>query len=144
MHLSPPSTEPEHEMRIPEQRIWQAVIIQALMDASANGKRAEIQKAKREARSWLEDESADFHLVCENAGLHPSYVLQIAEHIRKKDYCWRTAPGSADNYEKRGGKERYQYEKQKEKERMQRLENMHAFHNSLDNALAGKSLLTDA
>lgn len=115
-----------------EKRIWQAVILQALMDASANGKRAETQKAKREARSWLEDNSADFQLVCENAGLQPHYVKRIADHVRKNDYQWRTPPGMAEDYEKRGGKERYAKERQWEEQRLERIRNTHNFLHLLD------------
>lgn len=137
MHTHPPRTP------IPdtngEQRVWQAVILQALMDASANGKRAEIQKAKREARLWLQGDSADFQLVCENAGLHPEYVRQIAEHVRKNDYQWRTPPGQAADYEKRGGKNRYQKERKWEQQRLERIRNAHQFLHMVDSNMPSPS-----
>jgi hypothetical protein len=43
-------------------RLWSAVILQALNDASGND-----QKARSEARSWLTGNSQDFRAVCEMA-----------------------------------------------------------------------------
>lgn len=82
--------------------LWAAVLVQAFQDAlwqdpvptpitasRADGKRREAMAAGVRARRWFERGGDDFRLVCEWAGLDPSYVR---EKFRKalKGYAIRT------------------------------------------------------
>lgn len=52
---------------VAERRLWTAVIVHAVQDWLSGTLRA-----KREAQTFLFEDSADFHQVCAGAGLDPS------------------------------------------------------------------------
>lgn len=56
------------------QRVWQAVIVQALQDATSQSYKSEARYEKRKAKQWLLGGSNDFTIVCENAGYDPVYI----------------------------------------------------------------------
>lgn len=72
-----------------EMALWSAVITQALMDAGSESKKREAQKEKAKAIRWLLGNSADFQIVCLNAGLNPVYVRQKALEAIARNCVWR-------------------------------------------------------
>ena len=62
----------------PEKRLFVAVLSQAIHDAFAEHVPP---MEKRQAQAWLMGNSADFKIICENAGRESKYVL---EKIRRK------------------------------------------------------------
>ena len=70
-------------MATAEQKLWQAVVNQALVDAVARpsgdpAQRRRMEHDRDEARTWLLGNSADFFRVCDMAGYAPSYVRKGA------------------------------------------------------------------
>ncbi len=61
-------------MTTPEQHLWRAVLGHAINDALSDPISAEMHKAKRAARAWLDRGGKDFRLVCTYAGLDPDAV----------------------------------------------------------------------
>lgn len=76
-----------------EPSLWKAVITQALMDAASNSSKSEAGKAKRDAISWLLNESSDFEYVCDNAGLDPAYVRKKVREALARECRWRLPAG---------------------------------------------------
>lgn len=59
----------------PEQRLWQAVLAQAINDATReSASREEDRMAMMEARAWLDRGGRDFRRCCTLAGLDPDAV----------------------------------------------------------------------
>ena len=59
----------------PEQRLWQAVLAQAINDATReSASSAEDRRAMPEARAWLDRGGHDFRRCCTFAGLDPDAV----------------------------------------------------------------------
>lgn len=54
--------------------LWNAVILQAITDATTNYKRTENRMEKIRATTWLLQNNTDFPLICHLAGHSPSYV----------------------------------------------------------------------
>lgn len=66
--------------------LWNAVIQQALSDATSESQDPEARRERSRARAWFESMSADFAEVCELAGFEPSQVRRIAlDHIAAID-----------------------------------------------------------
>ena len=60
---------------IPEQKLWQTVVIRALTEATAvDPYGAEARQAKHEADAWLRRGGKDFRMVCDLAGFDPHFV----------------------------------------------------------------------
>jgi len=57
---------------IPEQRLWQAVVNQAIHDACNTAWRHELEQMQ--AFSWFANGGKDFKMVCDMAGYSESYV----------------------------------------------------------------------
>lgn len=70
------------ENALPERRLMQAVILNAIADASGrgNGSRRPMQAAadRRIALRWFIDAGPDYQRICEFAGLHPETVRKYA------------------------------------------------------------------
>ena len=64
-----------------EEKLWRAVIIQAILDAShvASAPPNEVLKIKRDARTFLFRGGKDFETVCDMAGFHPETVRKRAK-----------------------------------------------------------------
>lgn len=75
----------EADCRIPEQRLFLAVLDRALMDARlARGKkRVGMSQDEWEARNWFKPHSRHFRFVCECAGLDPSYVRRVYDRMMR-------------------------------------------------------------
>jgi hypothetical protein len=72
-----PSMITEHEpVTSPDQNLWRMVIVQALIDATANPGTANKYRRRdiAEAREWLLRPSADFDTVCNLAGFDPLVI----------------------------------------------------------------------
>ena len=64
----------------PEQRLWRAVLGQALEDAFGPNRYEKTQRDRREAQVFLTDyEDVSFVSVCENAGFNPRYIKDKIE-----------------------------------------------------------------
>ena len=72
------STYASDKMDGPERRLFIAVLSQAVHDAFSSHVPG---LEKRQAQAWLMGNSADFKIICENAGRESKYVL---EKIRRK------------------------------------------------------------
>lgn len=68
--------EPNADNFAPEQRLFRAVICEAIRDAiSVPTERPDNRDVvKSRARTWFERGGADFRMVCEAAGLNPDHV----------------------------------------------------------------------
>lgn len=59
----------------PEQRLWQAVLHRAFLDATADDfARDEDRRAKRDAHRWITRCRSDFRQVCEMAGMDADFL----------------------------------------------------------------------
>ena len=56
---------------IPEQKLWRAVLLQAIEDAFGNNHSQVSMLERQIARDWMKDFNLDFANVCENAGFNP-------------------------------------------------------------------------
>ena len=67
-------------MVMPEEKLWKAVIIQAILDASrvSNAPPNEMSKIQQEAQKFLRG-TPDFYYVCDMAGLCPERVKKQAK-----------------------------------------------------------------
>lgn len=63
--------------------MWRAVITQALMDATSQSSKVEIQYEGRKAAVWLEGRNNDFHVVCRLAQMEPDYVRERSARALK-------------------------------------------------------------
>ena len=72
-----------------EMALWQAVITQALMDASCNSHKYEAKLEKLKATRWLLGGGKDFIAVCHHAGLEPSYVREKVRQALARNCRWR-------------------------------------------------------
>jgi hypothetical protein len=69
--------------------LWRAVIMQALIDAGNNFKRAEYKNYKAQAISWLSGNSDDFLEVCMLADMEPDYVKKMTKLALARNCKWR-------------------------------------------------------
>jgi hypothetical protein len=73
---------------IAENRMWTAVLMQAVLEWQSNNVRA-----SREAEKFLFDDEKDFATVCTGAGLNPSPFREQLKRIRRKTaserFAWR-------------------------------------------------------
>ena len=61
----------------PEQRLWQAVIGQAVADAMMEDPQSfKSVDAKKSARRWFDFAGGNFRMVCELAGMNPDAVSE--------------------------------------------------------------------
>ena len=69
----------------PERKLFIAVLSQAMHDAFSEHVTG---LERRQAQSWLTDNSEDFKKICENAGRNAKYVKQKIERIILKTGSW--------------------------------------------------------
>ncbi len=66
-----------------EQALWQAVIRQAVLDATSAPTNSIARKEKTRAIIWFSMQDKDFLFVCEMAGMNPAFVLDRARKAIK-------------------------------------------------------------
>jgi hypothetical protein len=103
----------EEKNVLPEQKLWRAVLCQALYDALSDFKNQMlIEDDRQDARYWFRDKPKCFHEVCRNAGFDPNYVhqkvkkLMNLKNLNKLGIVW--------NYERKNKNyrgEEYKYER---------------------------------
>jgi len=103
----------EEKNILPEQKLWRAVLCQALYDALSDFKNQMlIEDDRQDAKYWFRDKPRSFHEVCRNAGFDPNYVhqkvkkLMNLKNLNKLGIVW--------NYERKNKdyrKEEYKYER---------------------------------
>ena len=72
-------TDNDHPDRMSgEQKLWRAVIAQALSDATSQSHKPEARYFRQQAEAWLTGFSRDFHEVCACAGVNPAYIRSKA------------------------------------------------------------------
>ena len=64
------------EQKLPEEKLWYAVIVQAFTDAAYSGNRRDPLYAKREAIEWMTTQGKDFKLVFHFAGYEYEYAVR--------------------------------------------------------------------
>ena len=64
------------EQKLPEEKLWYAVIVQAFTDAAYAGNRKDPLYAKREAIEWMTTQGKDFKLVFHFAGYEYEYAVR--------------------------------------------------------------------
>lgn len=64
------------EQKLPEEKLWYAVIVQAFTDAAYAGNRKDPLYAKREAIEWMTTQGKDFKLVFHYAGYEYEYAVR--------------------------------------------------------------------
>ena len=57
-----------------ETKLWQAVVYQALRDATFTSEAKEAKLNQRRADAWLRNGGADFRMVCDLAGFDPPFI----------------------------------------------------------------------
>lgn len=67
-----------------EERLYQAVIIRAILDSTIESKKSSERIAREQAQEFLKGETDDFCEVCARAGWHPDYVRR-----KYHSYCKR-------------------------------------------------------
>jgi len=71
----------KEDKKIPELKLWRAVLGQLFDDAFSNTYAGKNQNDKQEARQYLQHMHRDYAKLCENAGFDPKYV-----HKKVKTY----------------------------------------------------------
>jgi len=67
---------------LPEQKLWRAVLCQALYDALSNFRNQMItDEDKEDAKFWFRDKPKNFYTVCRNAGFDPNYVHEKVKKL---------------------------------------------------------------
>lgn len=74
-----------------EERVWRAVIVQAIMDARSTSTVSGERIAREAARAWFG--TSDFYAVCDRAGLDPDYALARAIRALDPNFNWRKRTG---------------------------------------------------
>ena len=67
------ATEAANEIAPPEQKMWQAVIYNAVVEATNENAKGEALLWKNEADTWLR-RGSDLHVVCALAGMDSEFV----------------------------------------------------------------------
>ena len=69
------------EQKLPEEKLWYAVIVQAFTDAAYAGNRRDPLYAKREAIEWMTTQGKDFKLVFHYAGYEAEYAMRKVRNL---------------------------------------------------------------
>lgn len=73
----------------PERQLWQAVIVNAVIDALM----VKDTPRREEARQWINDtRSTTFPMICEFAGWNPNYLREQTRQMIDAGNLFKTAP----------------------------------------------------
>ena len=82
-------TERENQIKSPEQRLWKAVLAQAVYDALFE-RDIILEAEKKSARDWFLFKTKSFYETCHNAGFDPNYVYEkMKKKFLNKDMVWK-------------------------------------------------------
>jgi hypothetical protein len=73
----------EEQNKFPEQRLWKAVLAQAMYDLLSDNIDIEEDGHRMLAECWVSTKHKDFVDVCRNAGFDPNYVYDKAHQLLK-------------------------------------------------------------
>jgi hypothetical protein len=90
----------EEQARFPEQRLWRAVLAQAMYDLLSDNAEVEEDGYRMLAECWITNKHKDFVEVCRNAGFDPNYIHEQAHKLLKIKKLKKS--GIVWNYKKRG------------------------------------------
>jgi hypothetical protein len=72
----------EDRNKLPEQRLWQAVLAQSVYDFIYGDYRSlQTQTDKYEAKKWVNLKNTDFKYTCELAGYSPEYIYRKVQNV---------------------------------------------------------------
>jgi len=77
----------------PENKLWQHVLMQAMIDATFTGDTTENCRAKKLSIKWMTKAGKDFHTVCNLAGMDPDFVRESFLAGRVDGELLRSAQG---------------------------------------------------
>ena len=83
----------------PEQRLWKAVLAQAMYDLLSDNLDVEEDGHRMLAECWITNKHKDFVDVCRNAGFDPDYIHSKAHKLLKTKKLKQS--GIVWNYKKR-------------------------------------------
>ncbi len=67
----------------PEVKLYKAIILQAIIDASNVSEVCIARKVELEAKNWLFGKSKELYDICNRAGMELDYVMKIAKRAIK-------------------------------------------------------------
>lgn len=67
---------------LPEQRLWQARLMQFLQDSLANHPRRYAMQIREEACAWFDKSNEDFAATCDFAGISPDTALAMFTRVQ--------------------------------------------------------------
>lgn len=70
----------------PVERLYRAVIMQMIIDASNKSQKKDLIRNEEDAKKWLFEENEYFDWACVNANLNKDYVRKIAKKIIDRDF----------------------------------------------------------
>jgi hypothetical protein len=90
---------------IPEQRLWQCVIVQTIRDALQTRLNLDPRDdiARDEARRWFDTGGRDFDTVCGNAGIDASRLRQWWREIKVDPRQFKSARDAFNGFNTHGG-----------------------------------------
>ena len=72
----------EESVFSPEQKLWRAVLCQALYDALSDfNNQMLIEDDRLDAKYWFRDKPKSFYDVCRNAGFDPNYIHEKVKEL---------------------------------------------------------------
>jgi hypothetical protein len=97
----------EEQNKSPEQRLWKAVLAQAMYDLLSDNINTEEDGHRMLAECWASSKHQDFVDVCRNAGFEPDYIFKKVQKLitikklKKLGIVW--------NYKRRETKVHYEW-----------------------------------
>lgn len=73
-------------MALPENKLFQAVLWQAVKDASTGINTTSAASVRDQARAWLSGSGADFRLVCELADFEPAFIVRAVDAAQRRGW----------------------------------------------------------
>jgi hypothetical protein len=73
----------EEQVKSPEQRLWRAVLAQAMYDLLSETRDLDDDGHRMLAECWISHKHKNFIDVCRNAGFDPNYVFDKAQRLLK-------------------------------------------------------------
>jgi len=84
--IQAPFEKIKENTRDPIERLYRAIIMQMIIDASNKSLKKELIKNEKTAKRWLFQKNEYFDWACDNAKLNKNYVRKIAKKIINRDF----------------------------------------------------------